>query len=103
VSFLNQSLKGVPQNFQIDRLKKYQAITKEDVLSALQKYILPLFDSSTSVAVAVTASSKVDEISEGLSTRGFEVEKQSLEFSPSELDDLESGSETDSRSDGSNA
>jgi Zn-dependent M16 (insulinase) family peptidase len=90
VSFLNQALKGVTQDHQIDLLKKYQAVTKEDVLCVLQKYIIPLFDSSSSVAVAVTAPSKVNEISEGLSVRGFEVEKRSLEFGPGELDELES-------------
>jgi Zn-dependent M16 (insulinase) family peptidase len=101
VSFLNQALKGVPQKFQVDLLERYQAVTKEDILAILQKYILPLFDSSSSVAVAVTAPSKVNEIHEGLSSVGFEVENQTLDFDPGELEDgLESGSETDGESDG---
>ncbi|KAJ7293661.1 Metalloenzyme, LuxS/M16 peptidase-like protein [Mycena rebaudengoi] len=109
VSFTNQALRGVPQTHQVDLLEKYQVVTKEDVLTVLKKYFLPLFDASSSVAIVVTAPSKVDEIAEGLTGTGFEVTKRTLEIDPEELaahhnhehdcDSCESGSDSESDSD----
>lgn len=79
-------------------LEKYQAVTKADVLAALKKHVLPVFDPSTSVAVAVTAPSKAASIAEGLINAGFEVDKRTLEIDPSELEGSESGSDSDSDS-----
>lgn len=79
MSFINQALKGVSQNFQVELLEKYQAVTAEDVVATLQKYYLPLFDASTSVAVVVTSPSKADQIGEDLAALGFEVTKRTLE------------------------
>ncbi|KAF7347762.1 hypothetical protein MVEN_01533700 [Mycena venus] len=106
VSFTNQALRGVPQTHQVDLLEKYQVVTKEDVLGIFRKYFLPLFDSSKSVAVVVTAPAKVDGIVEGLTGDGFLVEKRTLEIDPSELegdhdhecDSCESGSDSGSDS-----
>jgi hypothetical protein len=97
-SFTNQALKGVSQNWNVELLKKYQAVTKEDVIAALKKHVLPVFDPSSSVAVAVTAPSKADSIGEGLTSAGFQVEKRTLEIDPSELEGSESGSENSSES-----
>lgn len=91
-------MKGVPQDYQVKLLEKFQAVTKDDVLAVLETYFLPLFDSSSSVAVVVTAPAKVDEISEGLGGLGFTVEKRSLEVDPNELGD---GSDSDSDDSGS--
>ena len=77
-------------------MEKYQAITKDDVLEALRKYFLPLFESSSSVAVVVTAPSKANQIGEDLTDVGFEVEQRSMEINPSEF---EEDSESDSGSD----
>jgi hypothetical protein len=68
-------------------MEKCQAITKEDVLVALRKYLLPLFDASTSAAIVVTIPSKVDEISEALSAGGFNVSKQELDQEEEGTDD----------------
>jgi hypothetical protein len=73
MSFTNQALKNVPQTHQMDLLQKYQAVTKDDVLSVIKTHFLPLFDSSSSVAVVVTAPAKADEIGAGLKAKGFEV------------------------------
>jgi hypothetical protein len=54
-------------------LEKYQAVTKDDVLSALKIYFLPLFDPSSSIAVVVAGPAKADEIGAGLKAIGFEV------------------------------
>ena len=101
MSFTNQALKGVSQNHNVELLEKFQEISKADVLAVLQKYFLPLFDSSSSVAVVVTAPGKADQVSEDLGKIGFEVERKTLqvetdedgEFSESEGSD--DGSESD--------
>jgi Zn-dependent M16 (insulinase) family peptidase len=93
-SFTNQALKGVSQNEHIKRLEKFQAVTKDDVLRVLREYFLPLFHSSSSVVVSVTAPGKADEISEGLKVAGFTVERRALEVDHEDED--ESGSESGS-------
>ena len=103
VSFTNQALKGVSRTHQIDLLEKYQVVTKDDVLAALQKHFLPLFDSSSSVAVVVTAPGKAEEIGEGLKAVGFDVEQRVLEVDPSEMeiDSEDESGDSDSDSDSS--
>jgi Zn-dependent M16 (insulinase) family peptidase len=93
-SFTNQALKGVSQNEHINRLEKFQEVTKDDVLRVLRQYFLPLFDASSSVIVSVTAPGKAHEISEGLKDQGFAVERRSLEVDHE--DESESGSESGS-------
>ncbi|KAK2461846.1 hypothetical protein APHAL10511_006309 [Amanita phalloides] len=99
VSFSNQALKNIPQSYQIDLLEKYKDVSGDDVLQALRKHFLPLFDSSTSVAVVVTAPGKAEKIGESLSMAGFEVTQRQLEIDPSELEDSD-GMESESESDG---
>ena len=94
-SFKNQTLKGVSQNHSIDLLKKYQAVTKVDVIKTLETYFLKLFDPETSVGVIVTAPGKFDEIADSLKQKGFEVEKRTIEVKEDEDGD-ESGSESES-------
>jgi len=65
-------------------------------LEALRKYFLPLFESSSSVAVVVTAPLKANQIGQDLMDIGFEVEQRSMEISPAES---EEDSESDSGSD----
>ena len=62
----------------------------------MKKYILPLFDSSSSVAVIVSAPGKVDEAIKGMEGFGFEVEQRELEVSPEELAELENGFDSES-------
>ena len=99
VSFVNQALKNVPKTHQIDLLEKYQAVTKDDVLSAIKTHFLPLFDPSFSVAVVVTAPAKADEIGAGLKAIGYEVTQRVMETDSiaSEDDDTDSESASDSR------
>lgn len=87
VSFINQALKGVPKDYGVELLKKYQDITKEDIIRTLKKYFLPLFDPSSSVAIVVTAPSKADEIATKLGAFGFEVTQRELAVDPEELED----------------
>ena len=74
-------------------MEQYQAVTKDDILASLKKYILPIFSPSTSTVVVVTAPSKVDQISEGLTDYGFDVEKRTLEVEGDEDGSVETTSE----------
>ena len=94
-SFTNQALKGVSQDFQVEMLSRYQAITKEQVLEALRKYFLPLFDPASSIAVVVTAPSKLDVVAAGLTEYGFSVERRTLEVDAQESEASENASESD--------
>lgn len=94
-SFTNQALKGVSQNYSIDILEKYQAVTKEDVLRCLKTHYLRLFDPKTSVAIVVTAPGKADEIAEALGKKGFEVQKKTIEVEEGADGEGESSGEDD--------
>lgn len=76
-------------------------MTKEEVIEALRRHFLPLFDPTSSVAVVVTTPSKAAEIGEQLSAVGYKVEQRTLELDPeedgSELDSDESDESDDSR------
>ncbi|GLB36235.1 putative insulinase (Peptidase family M16) [Lyophyllum shimeji] len=98
-SFTNQALKGVPKTHQVDLLEKYQAVTKEDVLDALEKHLLPLFQPSSSVVVTVTAPSKAEQIAEGLKAAGFPIEHRRLEIEHDEDSDGSEDSDGESESD----
>ncbi|KAI0778573.1 Metalloenzyme, LuxS/M16 peptidase-like protein [Trametes elegans] len=100
-SFINQGLKGVSQNFNIELLEKFQQITKEDVLGVLRRYFLPLFDASSSVAVVVIAPSKAEQVSKDLAEIGFDVEQRTLQVEADEdgeYSDSEEGSASGSES-----
>lgn len=91
-SFTNQALKGLSQDHNLQLLEQYQAVSKDDVLASLNKYILPIFSPTTSTVVVVTAPSKADQIAEGLTGYGFDVEKRTLEVEEDEDGLLEGGS-----------
>ena len=97
-SFINQALKGVSRTHQIDLLERYQTIKKEDILAALRKYFLPLFDPAASVAVVVTAPGNAQSIEEGLTDIGFDVTRKELHIDSTDMEECDSGSEGDSDS-----
>jgi len=99
MSFINQALRGAPQDYTVELLSKFQDVTKEDVLRALKEFFLPLFDPSSSIAIVVTAPSKSEEIGAGLQTLGFEVSQRELAVEPEELEGSVTELETDSESD----
>jgi Zn-dependent M16 (insulinase) family peptidase len=83
-SFVNQGLKGLSPNHNVELLEKYQAVKKEDVMRCLKDYILKLFQPESSIALVVTAPGKSDEISEKLGEKGFKVEKRTIEVQDDE-------------------
>jgi len=95
-SLSNQAFKKLPRTYQMDLLEKIQAVTKDDVLRALEIYFLPLFDPSSSIAVVVTGPSKADEIGAGLNAIGFEVTQRVMEIDPIESSEEDGDGGTDS-------
>ena len=93
-SFVNQGLKGLSPNHNVELLEKYQAVKKEDVMRCLKSYIFKLFQPESSIALVVTAPGKSDEIVEKLGEKGFKVEKRTMEVKDDE--DSEDGSTSDS-------
>lgn len=93
---MNQAFKGLPQNYNVELLEKFRAVTKDEVLHALKTRFLPLFHPSSSIAVVVTAPSKASEISEGLTAIGFDVSQMTLEADADEDGESDNGSESDS-------
>jgi len=70
-------------------------VTIDEVSAALKKYLLPVFDPATSIAVVASAPGKVDEIARGLAEVGFQVEKRELDV---DADELAAGAESGSGS-----
>ena len=95
-SFVNQRLKGLPPNYNVELLEKYQAVTKEDVMRCLKDYILKPFQPESSIALVVTAPGKSDEISEKLGEKGFSVERRAIEVQDGEGGDSGDGSGSES-------
>jgi len=95
LSFVNQGLKGLPPGHNVELLEKYQAVKKEDVIRCLQSYIVKLFQPRSSIALAVTAPGKVDEIAEKLGQKGFKVEKRTIEVPDDEHSEDESISDSE--------
>jgi len=64
----------------------------------LRRYVLPIFDPASSVAVVACAPGKSDEIIKGFTEFGFTVEKRELKVDADELEGggSESGSGTGS-------
>ncbi|KAG8964011.1 hypothetical protein FRC03_002295 [Tulasnella sp. 419] len=83
-AFTNQTFRGVPADNARRLLERLQNVTLDDVKGALQKYILPLFDPESSVAVIVSGPSKSDSIAEQLKSAGFDVERRTLDVGPDE-------------------
>ncbi|KAG8805588.1 hypothetical protein FRC17_005444, partial [Serendipita sp. 399] len=90
-SFVNQALKGVSQTWEQDVLAKLKAVTPSEVIEAMRRYVLPIFDPTSSISVVACAPGKVDDIATGLTSEGYEVEKRTLDVGADELEDEESG------------
>lgn len=95
MSFSNQALKGVPKDHTTAQLERFQNVTKADVLAALKKYFIPLFDSKSSVAVVVSAPGKVESSKEELEKAGYDVEVRTVGVEDGESEDRSEESESD--------
>ncbi|KZO96339.1 hypothetical protein CALVIDRAFT_481506 [Calocera viscosa TUFC12733] len=92
MSFTNQVLRGVSADHHHELLQRFKAVTKADVLSAIRKYILPVFDPAQSVAVVVSSPNKAEDIASGLKNAGYDVESRMLDLGVSDSGSDYSGS-----------
>ena len=65
-------------------------VTKEEILTVLRKYFLPLFNSSSSIALVVTTPSRAEQICQDLTSLNFEVSSQVLDTEEIEGEETES-------------
>ncbi|WFD44347.1 hypothetical protein MPSI1_003015 [Malassezia psittaci] len=95
--FLDAVIKCVGKGRGHQLLKEANAVTLQDVQQCLVKYILPLFDSSTSVAAVACSPSTEEPITEELRNLGYTV--QSVEMAGASAEDSDaSGSDEESSS-----
>ena len=71
-------------------MDKCWAVKTDDILSVMKRYIVPLFDASTSVAVVVAPPGKLNATAAALVDCGFEVEALNNEDLPEALRWLDS-------------
>lgn len=63
-----------------------QDVTLEQVLAALRKYVLPVFEPATSVAAVTASPSVAEKVAEGLKTAGYEVETRLWDAGEDDVD-----------------
>jgi hypothetical protein len=56
-----------------------QSVTIDDVLESIKKYLLPIFDSKTSMAAIASSATKADQISDHFKQAGYSVEVRELQ------------------------
>lgn len=97
--FLDQSANqtSFPLFFLSSSLSKTQRVDLSEVKRVLKTYILPLFDSSSSVCAIVSTPSRVEEIQKALEKEGYEMEKKELDLG-AEDSEMEDGSGSESGS-----
>lgn len=59
----------------MDTIKRIQNVSRNQVLDAIKKYIIPLVDPSSSVVIAITPPHKVEGTAKGLEELGMKTEK----------------------------
>ena len=72
-SFVNQALRGVPQSYQRDLLSRAGQLSKDEVESAVKKWLMPIFDPKSSIAAVATSKGKLESIQKTLNDMEFDV------------------------------
>lgn len=94
-AYLNEALKEVGKDDDRAMLERLPHITLQQIRDVISRYLLPIFDSATSIGAAAVNSGKAAELEEGYKKLGFEVERRELPTFDGEPDS-ESGSESGS-------
>ncbi|KAH9818516.1 zinc metalloprotease [Melampsora americana] len=99
-SFTNMALKGISKDASRELLKKTKDITIDQVLEAIEKYFLPIFDAKTSLAVVASSPGKAESTAASLEAAGYRVEQResnaaSVEDEASEMDSMPANDEED--------
>lgn len=92
--FKNEVFKDVPIDHGARMLASFNDVTVNDVKAAMEKYFVPLFDSSSSVVATSCAPSLSDKLVEAFEGMGYDVETKELPSTGAvDQDGPESGSE----------
>jgi hypothetical protein len=79
-SFANQVLRGVGRNHNAELLSKVGEIKPEHIREVMTKYLVPLFQPSTSNLVVTCAQIMAESVVANFTTAGFAPESKPLEF-----------------------
>ncbi|KAI9610843.1 hypothetical protein H4Q26_008685 [Puccinia striiformis f. sp. tritici PST-130] len=77
--YADVALKGISKDALRHQLELAKSVTQEDVLESIRKYILPIFDSKTSLAAIASSSTKSESISDYFKQAGYKVETRELQ------------------------
>jgi Zn-dependent M16 (insulinase) family peptidase len=104
---VDETLKGVGRGRGRLLLQKVKDVTLEDCQRVLKEWILPIFNSETSVVAVACGPGKVEEIKRELEGCGYGMERRDLDFGneegEGESEGSESGSSEESSSTGSSS
>ncbi|POW06319.1 hypothetical protein PSHT_10429 [Puccinia striiformis] len=95
--YADVALKGISKDALRHQLELAKSVTQEDVLESIRKYILPIFDSKTSLAAIASSSTKSESISDYFKQAGYKVETRELQKNAC-VEGLNEDDETDSSS-----
>ncbi|KNE93504.1 hypothetical protein PSTG_13132 [Puccinia striiformis f. sp. tritici PST-78] len=100
--YADVALKGISKDALRHQLELAKSVTQEDVLESIRKYILPIFDSKTSLAAIASSSTKSESISDYFKQAGYKVETRELQKNAC-VEGLNEDDETDSSSSASSS
>lgn len=77
--YADVALKGISKDALRQQLEQAKSVTIEDVLESIKKYLLPIFDSKSSIAAIASSATKAAEISDHFKQAGYSVETRELQ------------------------
>ncbi|KAA1091647.1 hypothetical protein PGT21_036499 [Puccinia graminis f. sp. tritici] len=77
--YADVALKGISKDALRQQLEQAKSVTIDDVLESIKKYLLPIFDSKTSMAAIASSATKAEQISEYFKQAGYSVEVRELQ------------------------
>ncbi|TKA52656.1 hypothetical protein B0A53_04109 [Rhodotorula sp. CCFEE 5036] len=75
-AFISQVIRGRPANYDRVAMQKLQSVTISDVLSAIRKYIVPLFAANTSIVGISTSPAKEADVYRNFTKQGYRLERR---------------------------
>ncbi|KAF9431276.1 hypothetical protein BGZ94_003591 [Podila epigama] len=78
-AFVNQILKKVSATYNKEFLERVQNVTPEQMQHAMDKYLSKVFRSESSIVVVTSATTKVNDISEGFKKLGFQLKTKNID------------------------
>ncbi|PLW42340.1 hypothetical protein PCANC_10506 [Puccinia coronata f. sp. avenae] len=80
--YADVALKGIAKDALRQQLEQAKAVTREDVLATIKKYVLPIFEPKSSLAAVACAAPKAQLIADGFAAAGFHVDVRVMAKNP---------------------